>query len=210
MGDSRHTFHSHDNPSLSGTQRWHFLCYCTLLLSKNCVFVCLILTSNLSFPSPFDMPKWLPRKLALRAVIADNNSMYHLLFTFLVPVSVLSFLCGFSLLTLPQNIKKMVLLSPPHGWEYYHHIFFSILCLLCFKISPHGVRDHYLEGTHILLEVKLNTDTIALSSKLPSDAKLLPFVYNYPTSCLFIAASELVHRQGCWDYLDSHNTADTE
>lgn len=77
-------------------------------------------------------------------------------------------------------------------------IYFSLLyASSALKYLPMELGIMTWEGTQILLEVKLNTDTIALSSNLPSDAKMLPFVYNYPTSCLFIAASELVHRQGC-------------
>ena len=49
---SWHTFHSHSIAGLSSTQCWHFLCYFTLLLSKNRVLTCLILTSSLASPSP--------------------------------------------------------------------------------------------------------------------------------------------------------------
>lgn len=51
-GHSWHTFHSPSIARLSSTPRWHFLCYFTLLLSKNRVLTCLILTSSLASPSP--------------------------------------------------------------------------------------------------------------------------------------------------------------
>ena len=56
VGDSRRTFHSHDKPGLSGPQRGHFLCCCSLTLSKNEAPTCLILTSTFLSPSPSDMP----------------------------------------------------------------------------------------------------------------------------------------------------------
>lgn len=49
---TRHTVHSPGIAGLSSTPRWHFLCYVTLLLSKNRVLTCLILTSSLASPSP--------------------------------------------------------------------------------------------------------------------------------------------------------------
>lgn len=50
------------------------------------------------------------------------------------------------------------------------------------------------EGTQVLLEVKLNPDTIPLSLNLSSNAKMLPFVYKCFAYCWFIEASESAHR----------------
>lgn len=120
------------------------------------------------------------------------------------------FMCIFSY-NLQKKMKKMVLLSPPHGWEYCHHIFFLyFIPILSVNISPMESAIMTWEGTQVLLEVKLNPDTIPLSLNLSSNAKMLPFVYNCLAYCWFIEASESAHRWGHRGYLGSPSAADAE
>ena len=115
------------------------------------------------------------------------------------------FMCIFSFNL--QKKKKMILLSPPHGWEYCHH---SNIPVLFVNISPMESGIMTWKGTQVLLEVKLNPDTIPFSLNLSSNAKTLPFVYNCLAFCWFIEASESVHRRGCRGYSGSPSAADAE
>lgn len=162
-GHSWHTFHSPGIAGLSSTPRWHFLCYFTLLLSKNRVLTCLILTSSLASPPPVYMPNWLPRILELMVMI-DNDSKWHLRLTSLVPVSVLSSLGGPFPFNLPKSHEEDDIIVPVLWIKNIAIILFSLsysLIVLKYSLMDPGVMTW--EGIQVLLEVTLWTDTTALS-----------------------------------------------